>query len=279
MRFDNWDKFSLGGIRGYDVRASGTYLVTLGEKMSIEVRPTIKSAPVAVIAQVVNGAAHPPSAKPSQSTPSPTGPNLHSKAGNTQEVTSPVTPSTESKSQAPIAGESAKTPQLPVQTVPMISSTDSKTEDEIKLETTLENEISELWSSQKTKTTALRRSRQKLDNTREELDLAKAKLAEHLYRYKQLLSKPGRGGRWMDFLREVDFPRATADRYVLKHERFLSPKTANRLTEATSTPTHEQIVGLVKKLKPKIVGVLTTTEALAQFVAELSKALDPATIS
>jgi hypothetical protein len=83
----------------------------------------------------------------------------------------------------------------------------------------------------------------------------------------------------MDFLREVDFPRATADRYVLKHERFLSPKTANRLTEATSTPTHEQIVGLVKKLKPKIVGVLTTTEALAQFVAELSKALDPATIS
>jgi hypothetical protein len=248
--------------------ASGTYFVTSGEKMSTEVSPTIKSTPVALLAQDVKQPQHSSSAKPTQSGPSsPARTNSQAKEVNTQQTGTSPTSSIRPEPHSPISDGSTKTSNLSAQGSSAItfggSPDNFMTEEEIQLEASLEL----LWSSQKTKTSSLRRSRQSLE-------LLRVKLSAELHHYKQLLSQTGRGGRWTAFLEAHNIPRATADRYVKKHEQSLMPLPTKCLAGAISVPTHDEILGLVKKFKPKLVSVLTTAESVAQFVTELSKALD-----
>jgi hypothetical protein len=69
--------------------------------------------------------------------------------------------------------------------------------------------------------------------------------------------------------------RATADRYVESHKRFLDRKNGNRLTEAISVPTEDEIKEMVAKLTPRLVRVLTTPESITKFLREITAALQP----
>jgi hypothetical protein len=137
---------------------------------------------------------------------------------------------------------------------------------EERQESALAGEIKELWTSQKGKSSSLRRSRVELEKLRN-------KLAERLHAYKQLLAHTGRAGKWTDFLRQENIPRATADRYVEKWKLSKSPKPEKRLTEAFPAPSKEEIAQLVKKLTPKLERVLTTPDSIALFMADLAAAL------
>lgn len=61
--------------------------------------------------------------------------------------------------------------------------------------------------------------------------------------------------------------------YVQRWERELASMPEKRLTEAIQTPSKEEIAGVVKKLKPRIVNLLTTPDSVAQFMSELARAL------
>ena len=55
------------------------------------------------------------------------------------------------------------------------------------------------------------------------------------------------------------------------------PKPVNRATGTIHEPSNEDIAALVKTLKAKAKRVLTTPESLAQFLGEITAALQPPT--
>jgi hypothetical protein len=128
--------------------------------------------------------------------------------------------------------------------------------------------IVELWSSQYKKGSFLRK-------TRNDLASLRRSLAQNLHDYKRLLARTGRGGKWTEFLRLNNIPRASADRYVKGWERELAPQLESVSSEAFEAPTKEEIAALVKRLKPRLVKVLTTPDSIALFMSELAMTLKP----
>jgi ribosomal protein L17 len=96
-------------------------------------------------------------------------------------------------------------------------------------------------------------------------------LGKLLFHLKQVLAKPGRDGRWSSFLKEHSIPRATADRLVVRHQRSLDPD-ANRLNEAISEPTAEQVEKLFNSVWPRLRRVLVTPGSIYQFVLAVASA-------
>ena len=96
-------------------------------------------------------------------------------------------------------------------------------------------------------------------------------LGRLLFHLKQVLAKPGRDGKWSSFLKERKIPRATADRLVARHQRSLDPD-GNRLTEATSEPTEEEVQKLFNAVWPRLRRVLTTPSSVYRFVSALASA-------
>jgi len=124
------------------------------------------------------------------------------------------------------------------------------------------DEIASLWSAHQNAKSAARA-------TKEELRAIRAKLGEQLSEMKTLLASPGRGGQWSSFLRERGIPRATADRLVARHERFLSPES-NLLSEANSEPTEEEVETLFKSILPRLQRILKTPRSIYRFVSLLT---------
>jgi hypothetical protein len=75
---------------------------------------------------------------------------------------------------------------------------------------------------------------------RQELRLLGKTLGEALYNMKVLLAKPGRNGKWSEFLRERKIPRTSGDRLVNAYERSLHP-AASRTHGAIPCPTPEEV--------------------------------------
>jgi hypothetical protein len=143
---------------------------------------------------------------------------------------------------------------------------------EDRQEVALVGEIQQLWSSHSLRAREMRKTRAEMKDYRN-------KLAERLSQYKDLLAHTGRSGKWTEFLRQGNIPRATADRYVKKWELSKSPKPEKRLTEAFPAPSKEEIAQMVKKLTPKLERVLTTPDSIALFMADLAAALkSPTTV-
>jgi hypothetical protein len=130
------------------------------------------------------------------------------------------------------------------------------------------SEIISLWAAHNEQNASLKKSSKELKETR-------TRLGAYLYQLKNLLAKTGRNGRWTSFLNGEGIPRATADRYVESHKRFLDRKNGNRLTEAISVPTEDEIKEMVAKLTPRLVRLLTTPESIANFLREMAAALQP----
>jgi hypothetical protein len=133
-------------------------------------------------------------------------------------------------------------------------------------EAALAEQIGQLWFSVQLRMRVIRR------NSKERAAF-KNNLARDLHRYKALLVHTGRSGKWSAFLRRNEIPRATADRYVEKWQRTLTQVVENRLAEPTSQPTAEEVARMVKQMKPKLLRVLTTAEAVEHFLAALGAAL------
>lgn len=132
-------------------------------------------------------------------------------------------------------------------------------------EAALTTQINQLWRLHTDYAASMRSQSQNLRSLRAELG---KKLAD----MKQVLARPGRGGEWSGWLREQKIPRATADRLVLKHERSLHPD-GNRLTEAISEPTDEEIKTLLDKIAPKLRKALRTPASAYRFLDLLSSSL------
>jgi hypothetical protein len=130
------------------------------------------------------------------------------------------------------------------------------------------SEIISLWAEHNEQNASLKKSSKELKETR-------TRLGAYLYQLKNLLAKTGRNGRWTSFLNGEGIPRATADRYVESHKRFLDRKNGKRLTEAISVPTEGEIKEMVAKLTPRLVRVLTTPESITKFLREMAAALHP----
>jgi hypothetical protein len=122
-------------------------------------------------------------------------------------------------------------------------------------------QITDLWLTHREAKASARK-------TRDELKAVRCQIGEKLHALKAHLARTGRGGGWASFLRSNRIPRASADRYVSRHEASLHPPT-NRLTEPFSEPTEEEIRGLVRRLIPKLRQMLTTVNAVDHFYDEL----------
>src|SRR6185437_4698829 len=123
-------------------------------------------------------------------------------------------------------------------------------------------EVVDLWTSQKDHAAVTRR-------TRDELRELRSRLAERLHHLKALVAQTGRAGQWSSYLRENGIPRATADRYVAKHESTLRTSVEKCLSESISTPSEDDVHRLFQRLLPRLRRVLTTQEAAFHFVSDM----------
>jgi hypothetical protein len=147
------------------------------------------------------------------------------------------------------------------------------TPDDDEKETALAAEIAKLRSSEQFKGLLIGRSRAEISSIRAERGALRLSLGERLDEYKRLLIRTGRDGKWMAFLRELDIPKTTAERYVTKWKLSNLPKPVNRPTGSIYEPSEEDITALVKKVTSKAGRVLTTPESVGLFMAELAAAL------
>ena len=148
-------------------------------------------------------------------------------------------------------------------------------------ETVVTRQIINLWADREKKKknslvktkASLNISKASIKTTKEQLSLMRAELGKRFFELKNLLAKPGRKGRWASFLDGEGIPRATADRYVQSHKRSLEGNNGKRLTEAISVPTEVKIKTMVAKLMPRLVRALPTPDSIAQFLREMTAAL------
>jgi hypothetical protein len=138
---------------------------------------------------------------------------------------------------------------------------------DVETEAKLTAEIHSLWSAHMDGKDTLRR-------TRGELKALRCELGQRLYGMKSILSRTGRSGGWAGYLRSHKMSRATADRYVREHETTLAPPP-NRLTDAISEPTEDEVRQFAQKLLPRLRRSLTTQDAVYFFFDELVSHLPP----
>jgi hypothetical protein len=217
-----------------------------------------------------------PSAPPAQPVQTPAPPPKPT-------VPAPPAPPTQPAQAAPTAKATSAQARTEGTTVSPTAGDDTAGEsDASEEEDVVTRQIVSLWADREKKKTSLIKtktslntSKASLKTTKEQLSLMRAELGKRLFELKNLLAKPGRKGRWASFLDGEGIPRATADRYAQFHKRSLEGKTGKRLSEAISIPTEEEIKKMVVRLTPRLVRVLPTQETIAQFLHEMTEALQP----
>jgi hypothetical protein len=140
-------------------------------------------------------------------------------------------------------------------------------ETDSEIESRLTEEIRSLWAAHQDSKTASKQSKDRLKAVRSEL-------AEKLHSMKSLLVRTGRNGGWAAYLRTNRLARATADRYVSRHESLLNPPSEKRLAESISEPTEDDVRRLVRSLLPRLRRVLTTREWVDWFAEEVALQLN-----
>jgi DNA-binding transcriptional MerR regulator len=158
--------------------------------------------------------------------------------------------------------EQIHAPELASYTTSETPQADSPSQDE----SVLTDQIVQLWQIHVDFRASIKNETQKFRSLRDEL-------GRHLSEMKQVLARPGRSGQWSSFLKEHKIPRATADRLVQKHERSLRPHT-NRLSEAISEPTEQEIQRLLAKVLPKLCRVLRTPQSTYRFLDLVTSVFD-----
>jgi hypothetical protein len=138
--------------------------------------------------------------------------------------------------------------------------------DDTTIESQLTVEITTLWSEHV-------RVHASQKATSKQLRLIRATLSQRLYEVKSLLSRPGRSGEWCGWLKQRGIPRSTADRLVTRYAESLTGEAGNCPSEAIS-PDEDVIDKLLQSILPRLRRVLTTKEAVLEFVLRLATNLD-----
>ena len=160
----------------------------------------------------------------------------------------------------PTSSDLAEQPENPLCSDPYPSLTAGEEENLVR-------SIGDLWATE-------RKTNGKLRRTREELIKLRMDLSRDLHQYKKVLVRTGRSGRWHEFLRGMNIPRTTADRYVKNWELGEQPQPDTCPTGAIAIPTQEKIRALVEKLKPKLVRALPDAVSVQSFLEALAVALE-----
>jgi hypothetical protein len=131
-------------------------------------------------------------------------------------------------------------------------------------ETTLAQEIAQLWSVHSQAESVLGR-------TKKELRALRFDLGRRLYEMKLLLACPGRAGQWRKFLSAQRIPRASADRWAKMYGRTLDPSGEIASTEATTDSVEGIVQKALRGALPKLGQVLANEETAYQFMCALAQ--------
>jgi hypothetical protein len=123
-------------------------------------------------------------------------------------------------------------------------------------------EISDLWQIHVQTQGTLKKSRAEMKQIRTDL-------SKRLHELKAVLSRPGRGGAWSSFLETQKIPRSTADRLVRGHEKATALQEGNCASEQIPESDEVVVRRYCRGLWPKLSKVLTNTDLMEIFVAEL----------
>jgi hypothetical protein len=129
-------------------------------------------------------------------------------------------------------------------------------------EDAIAREIECMWESHR----SMQRS---VKDSQKELRKLGKTLGEALFFMKVLLAKPGRNGKWSEFLREKKIPRTSGDRLVNAYERALNPD-ANCTNGAIQSPTQEEVRKLCSAVWSRVSKRLTSGESLYWFVCDFA---------
>ena len=94
-------------------------------------------------------------------------------------------------------------------------------------------------------------------------------LGEALFFMKLLLARPGRNGKWSEFLREKKIPRTSGDRLVSAYERSVNPD-ANCTNGAIQSPTQEEVRKLCSAVWSRVSKKLATSESVFWFIRDFA---------
>jgi hypothetical protein len=132
---------------------------------------------------------------------------------------------------------------------------------ESEIEDRLKNEIKSLWSVHQ-------EGKARAQKTKEQMKTLRLDLGQKLCEMKAILARTGRSGRWAAYLRSQDLPRATAERYIDRHEALSNPKQIESC-EAIPETTAEDVRRLVRNLMPRLRRVLKTQSWMEWFLTEV----------
>jgi hypothetical protein len=106
------------------------------------------------------------------------------------------------------------------------------------------------------------------DSKRELRALGKT-LGEAFFYMKVMLAKPGRSGKWSEFLREEKIPRTSGDRLVAAYEGTLN--TAVNCTDgAIQPPTQDEVRKLCSAVWSRVSKRLSTPELVFRFLCDFA---------
>ncbi len=94
-------------------------------------------------------------------------------------------------------------------------------------------------------------------------------LGEALFYMKVVLARPGRNGKWAEFLREKKIPRTSGDRLVNAYERSLHPD-AKSTAGAIQSPTQDEVRKLCSAVWSKVSTKLSTSESVFWFIRDFA---------
>lgn len=140
-------------------------------------------------------------------------------------------------------------------------------------------EIGQLWTKHLAAQTSFEKNGEEhtkaqdsFRKSREELKQVRDKLSKLLHELKPLISRPGRGGGWSNFLVDRQIPRSTVDGLIRKYEKTLAANAEGSCSTRHITEQPEPtICRYLQGLWPRMSQVVKTTEDLEMFIVELRR--------
>jgi hypothetical protein len=124
--------------------------------------------------------------------------------------------------------------------------------------------ISRMWETHRSMEGSVK------DSKRELRALGKTLGEALFYMYmKVLLDKPGRNGKWSEFLREMKIPRTSGDRLVAAYERSLN-RAVNCTEGAIQSPTQDEVRKLCSAVWSRASRRLTTPDSVFWFIRDFA---------
>lgn len=110
-----------------------------------------------------------------------------------------------------------------------------------------------------------------VNDSQNELRALGKTLGEALFYMKVVLARPGRNGKWSEFLREKKIPRTSGDRMAAAYERSLNPEP-NCTDGAIQAPTDDDVRKLCSAVWSRVGKKLSTYDSVFCFIRDFALA-------